>query len=345
MKAIRSLRRSAEAFNSFEEEGRVTAVLLHLQHAFEMLLKAGLRQKRVPVFDEKQARSLSFERCVNIGGEHLGITATEAGLLRVIDALRDQEQHWFLEISEGLLYSHVRAAVTLFDELLQRALGERLVDYLPSRILPVSAEPPQDIQLLLDEEYSQIQALLQPGRRRSAEAKARIRCLLALEAHVAGEVVVSATDVDRLARAIRMGQPRDEALPRLADLATEVAGEGLQVTVHFSKRRGAPVRYVAADDPTAAAAVRAVDLQKKYHVSRAQLAKTIGLTDPKCLALRRKLGIDTDERCCHDFVFGKSTHRMFSDNAVTALATAVKTEDMDEVWRNYRTKRPRAGVS
>jgi hypothetical protein len=38
-KALDSLRRATSAFNSFEDSGRVTSVLLHLQHAFEMLLK------------------------------------------------------------------------------------------------------------------------------------------------------------------------------------------------------------------------------------------------------------------------------------------------------------------
>ena len=54
------------------------------------------------------------------------------------DVLRDDEQHWFNDVSEGLLYLHARAAVTLFDELLFRAFKERLADHLPTRVLPVS---------------------------------------------------------------------------------------------------------------------------------------------------------------------------------------------------------------
>jgi hypothetical protein len=47
-KAISSMRVTMTAFNSPQDDGRVTAVLLHLQHAFEMLLKAALVQDRVP---------------------------------------------------------------------------------------------------------------------------------------------------------------------------------------------------------------------------------------------------------------------------------------------------------
>lgn len=54
------------------------------------------------------------------------IVEEEAGTLRAIDALRDDEQHWFTKVTEGLLYLHARAAVTLFDELLSRAFNQRL---------------------------------------------------------------------------------------------------------------------------------------------------------------------------------------------------------------------------
>jgi hypothetical protein len=45
-KALTSFITAAEAFNSPRDDGRVTKVLLHLQHSFEMLLKAALVQAR-----------------------------------------------------------------------------------------------------------------------------------------------------------------------------------------------------------------------------------------------------------------------------------------------------------
>jgi hypothetical protein len=44
-KALHSLSRGLAAFNSHENSGRVTAVLLHFQHAGEMLVKGALVQK------------------------------------------------------------------------------------------------------------------------------------------------------------------------------------------------------------------------------------------------------------------------------------------------------------
>jgi hypothetical protein len=157
--------------------------------------------------------------------------------------------------------------------------------HLPARVLPVTSDPPQDLALILDDEYSQIASLLRPGRRSRPEARARIRTLLAMEAHVEPDARVSSKDVDRVEQGIRSGGVRDQVFPRLKDIATSVDGAGVTVKMHFTKTHGAPIRYVA-DLSVPAAAVREVDLQRKYHRSAADLASAVGLTGPRSLALR-----------------------------------------------------------
>jgi hypothetical protein len=338
-KALSSLIAATEAFNSSRDDGRVTRILLHLQHSFEMLLKAALVQVKVSVFDPKTGRSLGFEGCVKLAIAHptLKLSEYDAGTLRAIDAMRDDEQHWFNEVTEQLLYLHVRAGVTLFDDVLQRAFGDRLASHLPARVLPVSADPPQDLAIILDEEYSQIAALLRPGRRSRYRARARIRTLLAMEAHVEPEARVSSKDVDRVEQGIRNGDPRDRVFPRLADVATAIEGHGITVTVHFTKKHGAPVRYVA-DESVPAAAIREIDLQRKYHRSATQLASAVGLTMPRATALRRHLGIDADESCYHDFVFNSQRHRGYSDNAFTKMRHAVQELDLSIIWEAHRPR-------
>src|ERR1039457_627522 len=131
-KALSSLITATEAFNSPRDDGRATQVLLHLQHSFEILLKAALVQGGLSVFDHKTGRSVGFERCVNLamGDGTMKLSDPDAGTLRAIDAMRDDEQHWFNEVPEQLLYLHTRAAVTLFDDLLQRVFSDRLADHL-----------------------------------------------------------------------------------------------------------------------------------------------------------------------------------------------------------------------
>ncbi|MGE5597144.1 MAG: DUF3644 domain-containing protein [Hyphomicrobiales bacterium] len=342
-KAIASLRRAAQAFNSLDDDGRITTVLLHTQHAFEMLLKAALREKQVVVFDKRTGRSIGFDKCVNLATEKLKLSSAAAGTLRALDALRDDEQHYLGCDDEGLLYVHLRAGVTLFDDILRQVFSEGLSDHLPDRVLPISTQPPADLDLLIDQEFSQIRELLKPSRRKRAEARKKIRTLLAMEAHTTEEVSISEKDVDRVEKAVRAGKDRGDVFPRLAGLTTVVEGTGLSVTVRFSKKEGIPVRYIAADDPTEAAAVREVDLQRKYYLSRADLAKKLGLTPEKAAALRWHLGIDTDPDCQHTFVHGASRFPSFSDNAVGRMKAFLDGGiDLDEVVGKYRAAR-RAG--
>lgn len=338
-KALASLRRSARAFNDFDNDGRISTVLLHLQHAFEMLLKAALVEKNVPVFDKRRGRSIGFEKCVSLSTEKLQLAPHQTGLLRTVDALRDDEQHYLGEPNEGLLYLHVRAGVTLFDEILTSHFAERLADHLPQRALPISTDPPGDIDVLFDEQYTQIKRLLEPGRRQRTDARAQIRALLAMEGHIAEEVLVTERDVNRVERAIKAGKPRAEVFPRLGNVAATVEGTGFAVTVRISKKEGAPVQFVPADDPRDVAAVRELDLQRKYRFSATELAKHLGLTNPRATALRRYLGIDTNEDDVHSFTFGRLTIPQYSDNALQKMRAALEEVDMDEVWRLHGPRR------
>ena len=325
-KALCSLRRGVSAFNSYEEDGRLTAVLLHLQHASEMLLKAILVQRRIRVFDPSKQTSIGFEKCVNLAAVHCKLIAPEAGLLRVLDAMRDAEQHWMIVVSEDVLFLHARAFVTTFDDMLKRSLDDTLANHLPARVLPISTQLPAAFDVLIDREYRAISDLLKPGKRQRDEARGRIRALLAMESHVAEGVDMSEADIDRVEKAIKGGAPRTEVFPRLGALSTQVAGEGATVMVRFAKNEGAPVHFVPADDPTDSAAVREVDLQKKFHLSATRLAELLKRKPHESFKLRKQLGIDADPQCKHVFTFGKSKHDRFSDIALKRMREALAAE-------------------
>lgn len=335
-KALASVRRAVKAFNDLDDDGRQTAVMLNLQHAFEMLLKAAVADQALRVIDKRTGRSIGFEKCLALAGEHLGLSSEQIGLLRAIDALRDDEQHWLATLNEGLLYLHSRGAVTLFDEILVDAFDERLADHLPERVLPISTSPMTDMDVLVDAQYSQVRRLLLPGKRRRPEARALLRGLLALEGHVSEEARVSEHDVDRVEKAVHDGRSLDQVFPRLRDVSAKFEGEGATVRVHFTKREGAPVHFVPADDPSDSAAVREIDLQRKYHIPPFELAEKVGVSRPRATALRRHLGIDDDNDCIHVFTFGSQKHPRYSDNAYRRMKKALDDGiDMDEVWRAH----------
>lgn len=73
-KSLGSLRRAISTFNSHEEDGRVTSVLLHLQHSGEMLLKAALVEVGQAILDPATNKSKGFGKCLNLAEQHLGCT-------------------------------------------------------------------------------------------------------------------------------------------------------------------------------------------------------------------------------------------------------------------------------
>ena len=324
-KAIASLRRAVQAFNALDDDGRITSVLLHAQHASEMLLKAALRGKNLKIFDRDSGRSLGFKRCLNLSREHLSLTDEAAGTLRAIDALRDDEQHYLGCDDEGILYVHLRALVTFFDEALQQQFGESLAQHLPARMLPISTMAPEGIDILFDREFSQIKELLRPNRRRRSEARGKIRTLLAMEAHTTEDVDISERDVNRIEAGIRRGQSRDEVFPRLNNLTSTSEGEGILLKVHFSRKgEGAPVSYIGAEDHEEAAAIREVDLRNKYPHSRMDLANKLALSTRKAKELRVSLSLDDDPVYFYDFRFGGSSHPRYSDPALILLREELK---------------------
>lgn len=333
LKAVSSLKTSMTAFNSFHDEGRVTTVLLHAQHACEMLLKAVLVQNKQPVFEKNNGKSIGFERCLGICLARHGLTEQEVGVMRAVDRLRDAAQHWFVYVAEDILYLNVRALITAFDSYMKRCLEDELAAYIPARVLPVSTLPPGDFEFLVDREFEVIAELLKPGRRARDEARARIRTLLAMEAVAVDEVEISEADINRIERAVRAGSNVQAVFPRLSTIGTETTGEGVTLTVHFSKKQGAPVRYIGGDDPTDAAAVREIDLRRKFHMGRSDLAKKLKLTQPKAKALRDYLELDSKPDCHHLFEFGKQKIPRYSDNAFRAMKGWAEQNDIEELWR------------
>ena len=234
-----------------------------------------------------------------------------------MDRLRDAEQHWLIVVPEDVLYLHARGLITTFDDLLKRILNDSLAEHLPGRVLPVSTQPPTGFDMLVDREFTQVKELLRPGKRQRDEARGRIRTLLAMELHVAEGVEISEADIDRTEKAIRAGKSRSEVFPRLGTLDTQISGSGATVTVRFTKKEGegAPVRYIAADDPTEAASVREVDLQKRFHMSATELAKKLRLTTHQSSALRKRLGVDADRAMRARITFGSRAPDVFRQRA------------------------------
>lgn len=97
-KAVNSLILSVELFNRPWDQGRVEAVLILLNHAFEMLLKAAILHRGGKIRERKAKQTIGFDKCVRVAlsdGEIGFLTPEQALLLQSINSLRDAAQHHF----------------------------------------------------------------------------------------------------------------------------------------------------------------------------------------------------------------------------------------------------------
>lgn len=251
-RAIASLVLAVELFNRPSDSGRVEGVVILLDHAFEMLAKAVVLEKTGRIREKRAAYNYGFEKCLNICESQLGIVGKDESLiLRNLNGFRDAAQHDILIIGERLLYAHAQSAVAIFSALLEKALDAKLVDYLPSRVLPISTLPPVEMQVLVSEDIESVKSLLAGGRRRHAEAEARMRPYLVMERNLRDlhGVRGSSPAANRL---VNLLSQRDwqSLLPMVAGLV-RTSADGIPISLRVSRQDGFPVRI----DPSAPTAI------------------------------------------------------------------------------------------
>ena len=345
VKAIDAIVLSVELFNRPARIGRQDAVLIHLDHGFEMVLKAAIVHRGGKIRKRGKEQTIGFEACINsclLEPEVKFLTIDEAITLRAINGFRDAAQHYILDLSESQLYVYTQAGVTLFDTTLEKVFKARLADYVPERILPISTRPPKDFVTLVDSELTQIRDLLQPRRRRGLEAKARLRSYAILERSIKGESVQpSEREIEDYLAKLKTDRPWIEVFPGVAAIDIQVEGEGPTIALRLTKSRGIPVKLVKERSGTdAIVAVKRVDELSYYSLGLYGVAEKVGLTAPKTLAVIQCLKLQKDPEYFKVFRIGAQRYKRYSPRVLTAIKEALRALDMREVWRRYRP-RPR----
>lgn len=339
-KALDSILLSIEHFNRPFDRGRVHSVLIYLDHAFEMLLKAAILHKGGKIRKRRAKQTIGFDACVTEGfnnPEVRFLKNEQVVSLQTINALRDAAQHYLIDVPEQQLYLHAQTGVTLFADLLEKVFGEKLMNYVPNRVLPVSTSPPTDLGVLLEDELRTIKRLFRPGGRRRIEARSRLRALAVVEAATQGEKVQpSDNELDRVLRRILADEPTDQIFPGFASLALSTDGEGIPFNIRLTKKEGVPVHLVP--EGTAGAeviAVKKVNETGFYSLSHHQVAEQVGLSQPKATAVIRYLKIKENGECFRCFQFGKTKINRYSTKAVEKIKAALPQLDMAAVWKAY----------
>lgn len=342
-KAIDSLVLGVEHFNRPWDQGRVEAVLILLDHAFEMLLKAAILHRGGKIREAKAKQTIGFDKCVRVAlsdGEIKFLTPEQALLLQSINSLRDAAQHHLLDISEQHLYLQAQAGLTLFKDLLQVVFGKELAINLPARVLPLSTKPPMDLSALFANEVEEIKRLLQPGTRRRLEATAKARALAIMEGAIQGEMIQpSQSDLEKICRGIQEGRSWGQIFPGVASINIVAEGHGPSIDLRITKKEGIPVQLVPEGTPGAATvAIKRVNELDYYNLSHRQIATRIGLTGPKASAVIWHLRIQSDPECFKEIIIGKSKFQRYSKKALDKIKDSLRHLNIDEIWEEYKKR-------
>lgn len=341
-KAFSSFLLSIDHFNRVTDVGRPEAVLIFLNHAFEMLLKASILEIGGKIRDPREKNTIGFDRCVRKAlSEHKFITDEQALVLQAIYGLRNAAQHHLLELSEAQLYFHAQSGVTLFRDLVRHVFSEELADLLPERVLPVSTVVLKDPLAMFSSEVEAVRGLLAPGRRKRAEAAAKLRGLAIVDSALRGSPEQpSDGELRKLGQQIAKGESFAEVFPGIGSVNFTTDGEGPQIGLRIGKKEGVPVSLVPEGTPGAVAvAVHKVDVLGFYNLGHRDLAAKVGLNHTKATAAIAVAGIKGDPDCYREVSVGKMRHQRYSQKAIERIRVLVDDLGVEEIWRQYKESR------
>jgi hypothetical protein len=332
-----------EHFNRPWDRGRHEAVLILLDRSFELLLKSAIVHKGGRIRETRARETIGFDSCVRkcvSDAQIKCLTEEEALTIQIINSLRDAAQHYVVDVSEQQLYLYTQSGLTLFDKILREVFQNKLIDFLPERVLPVSSTPPADFASLMDVELDSIRKLLSPISRRRFEARAKLRSFAIIEASLGGSrLQPSDVELGRLAQKISEGDSWQDVFPGIKRLAFDADDQGLSVTLRITKSKGQPVHIVPEGTPGATVvAVRRVDELGFYSLNLTELAQKIGLSSPKTLAVIKELQITGDPEYYKEFTIGSSHFKRYSPKALDRIKKTLPILNIDEIWQRQKPK-------
>jgi hypothetical protein len=339
-KAINSLLLSIDHFNKTSDVGRAEAVLIFLDHSFEMLLKASLVERGSKIREKGAKNTIGFDHCIRKAlteGDIKFLIEEQALSLQIINNYRDAAQHYLLDISEQLLYTTAQTGLTLFRAILRDVFDKELAAYFPERVLPVSTIPAVDIAELFHNETEAIRMLLNPGKRKRTEALARLRPLAIMEEALQGRnQTPSDEELGKLGTALRRGKEWYDLFPSVASIQITTEGFGPALEMHITKKEGTPVQLVPEGTPHAGViAVKRVNELDFYSLNATSLSEKVGLTLPKCLAVIWYGKLQDSSDYFKVIKIGKSEYKRYSPQAIEAIQNVLKEKSIEEIWAEY----------
>ena len=341
VKATDSILLAAEHFNRPWDRGRPEAVLVLLDRAFELMLKAVIVHRGGRIREPRTKESIGFETCVRKCLSDVKVTCLtqeEAITVQIINTLRDAAQHYVVDISEQQLYVYTQAGLTLFDKLLRSVFRRKLSDYFPQCVLPVSTNPPTDFASLMEVEFEHIKNLVKPGLRKRFQARAKLRSFAIIEASLAGSCSQPPEyELRKLAERVSKGETWEDIFPGIKRLRLSTDAEGLNVTLRITKSKGEPIHLVPEGIRGATiVGVKRVDELSFYSLTPTALANKINMTIPKTNAIVRHLKLQDDPEYFKEFTLGSAHFKRYSPKALDKIKKELPNLEVNEIWNKQK---------
>lgn len=342
-RALDSMFLAISHFNSPHDRGRVEAVLIFLDRAFELLLKATLLARGERIRDKGDANTIGMKaairRCVSGGKSSKPAMTEEDGLtIQNINLLRDAAQHYLVGVSEAQLFIHTQAGVTLFKRLLRDVFKDDLTRHFPDRVMPVTTVLPTDLHSVIASAWEEIKDHLKPMARQRLQACAKLRSLAILDNSVSGKASEpTEAEMKRLIQRLQKGEPWGAVFPELAKYQVVTEGAGITMALRITKNQGEPVALVPEGTPGATVVgVRRVDDLSFYSLGPSDMADKLEITEPRFFALSRQLKLKESADCFKLVKIGKSTFQRFSPKALELCRSEMPNLDMAAVWAAHK---------
>ena len=337
-KAVAARVLAVDHFNRAWDRGRTEAVLILLDRAFELLLKAIIIHRGGNIREmAREGTTIGFDLCLRkcLSDSKLKcLSEDEAVALQALNTLRDAAQHHMSEVSEEMLYVHAQSALTLFGRLVGDVLGRPFRNEVPRRILPVCANPPTDLAALFTIEFADIKRMVTPGNRKRLDAKAKLRSLAVLQASLDGlRSQPTERELDAVVRRINKGEDWHTIFPGVSALTIQQEPTGPGLTIRISRNQGEAVQLVDEGDPNATVvAVKKINELDFYNLGAKDMATKLGITQHKMLWLmaREKLAAHPDH---HKIIkVGATEHKRYSGLCLKRLRELLADEAIHEAY-------------
>ncbi len=337
-RAIESVTLAIELFNRPSEIARSESVLMQFHHGFEMILKSLIVEHTGTASDDERGYSYTFDTCLRIADEQLKLLDQDKRrFLSMLANLRDSAVHYYQELSEGILYIFAQASVSLFDELIRKACGKGLLEFLPGRVLPICGIPPSEVGRVVDDEFRKLQQLLQNPGITKQKAMAALRPLMAFK--IGGEDEyrrMTTCELEVAAENLKAAETWRTVFPEIAKINFVSQGEGIPVGFKVVKMTddALPVRVIKAGDteePQGVIIQREIDIFDKFNMGLNQVAKKLGVSGPRTLAMIREYGLGDDPESFRKLRIGSVTYKRYSKKTLDFLRGQLDT--VEECWK------------